>query len=139
MKTIKFDEIDQGTELPEITAGTITHAALVRYAGASGDFNPIHNDPAAARNYGLDGTIAHGMLSMAWLGKLCTSWTDKRNIRSFSVKFKGMAKPGQTIKCRGKVKRKKEDGGQKLATVSLEAFDESEDIKATGEIIVICE
>ena len=139
MKTIKFDEIDQGTELPEINAGTVTHAVLVRYAGASGDFNPIHNDPAAAKQYGLDGTIAHGMLSMAWLGKLCTSWTDKRNISSFSVKFKGMAKPGQTIICRGKVKRKKEADNQKLATVSLEAVDESGDVKATGEIVVTCE
>ena len=138
MKTVNFDTIEAGSLIPEVNMGTITHAMLVRYAGASGDFNPIHNDPAAAKEYGLDGTISHGMLMMAFLGRLATSWTDKRNITEFNVKFKGMAKPGQTITCRGKVKKKKEEDGKKLAIASLVAVDQDGDTKATGEITVIC-
>ncbi|HNI96907.1 MAG TPA: MaoC/PaaZ C-terminal domain-containing protein, partial [Leptospiraceae bacterium] len=67
---IKFESVEVGTELPSISVGPVTHADLVRYAGASGDFNPIHNDKEFAIANGLDGTIAHGMYVMAQIGRL---------------------------------------------------------------------
>lgn len=138
MSKIEFDKYEVGQELPPLKVDTVTHAHLVRYAGASGDFNPIHNDPDFARKTGLDGTIAHGMFVMAQIGRLCTSWADQKQIKEFGVTFKAMTKPGQTLTCSGKIKRKKEENGEKLLTVAVEAADESGEVKASGELVVIC-
>ena len=63
-----------GTSLPEVRRGPITRTQLVRYAGASGDFNPAHYDEGVARRAGLPRPMAHGMLSMAFLADLATAW-----------------------------------------------------------------
>lgn len=69
----------------------ITRADLVRYAGASGDFNPIHWSDRVATSVGLPGVIAHGMYTMALAGRAVTSWIDPdQQIASFAVRF---AKP----------------------------------------------
>ena len=135
---IEFDAVEKGNEIPELQVGPITHADLVRYAGASGDFNPIHNDKEFAISQGLDGTIAHGMLVMAYIGRLCTNWVDQQQIKSYGVKFKSMTKPGQTLTCRGKVKNKNEKDGEKLVTVSVEAADENGEVKAGGDLVIVC-
>jgi acyl dehydratase len=62
-------ELDRGTALPDLRKPPITKLQLVKYAGASGDYNLIHTDDETARTVGLDGVIAHGMLSMAFLGE----------------------------------------------------------------------
>ncbi len=138
MASLEFDRIEVGQELPPIKVPTITHANLVRYAGASGDFNPIHNDPDFAKKAGLDGTIAHGMYVMAQIGRLCTSWADQKDIRFFGVKFKAMTKLGENLTCVGTVKKKKEENGEKLVTVSVEARNEAGEVKAGGDLIVSC-
>ncbi|MCC5814508.1 MAG: MaoC family dehydratase [Leptospira sp.] len=138
MAQLEFDKLEVGQEIPSVSVPTITHAHLVRYAGASGDFNPIHNDPDFAKQAGLDGTIAHGMYVMAQVGRLCTSWADQKDIRFFGVKFKAMTKPGETLTCVGTVKRKKEDNGEKLVTVTVEAKNEAGEVKAGGDLIVAC-
>jgi acyl dehydratase len=135
---ISFDSIEVGTELPSLKVKPVTHADLVRYAGASGDFNPIHNDKDFAIANGLDGTIAHGMYVMAQLGRLCTNWVDQRQMKFFGVKFKAMTKLGQTLTCKGTVKKKKEENGEKLITVSVEAIDENGEVKASGDVIISC-
>ncbi|EMJ55515.1 MaoC-like protein [Leptospira interrogans serovar Valbuzzi str. Duyster] len=137
MSKIEYDKMEVGQELPLLKTEVITHANLVRYAGASGDFNPIHNDPDFARKTGLDGTIAHGMYVMAQLGRLCTSWVDQKQIKEFGVTFKNMTKPGQKLTCTGKVKRKKEENGEKLITVAVEATDDSGEVKCSGEMVVV--
>jgi len=135
---IKFESVEVGTELPSISMGPVTHADLVRYAGASGDFNPIHNDKEFAIANGLDGTIAHGMYVMAQIGRLCTGWADQKQIRFFGVKFKAMCKLGSKLTCKGTVKRKKEENGEKLVTVNVEAVDENGEVKAGGDLIIVC-
>jgi acyl dehydratase len=66
--------VDVGTELPE-QVYRVTRADLVRYAGASGDFNPIHWNERVATEVGLPGVIAHGMFTMALAGRAVTDWT----------------------------------------------------------------
>ncbi|MCB1325443.1 MAG: MaoC family dehydratase [Spirochaetales bacterium] len=136
MQRIKFDQYETGSAIPELSVGPIHHMDLVRYAGASGDFNPIHTDPEFANKVGLGGTIAHGMYVMAQLGRLCSNWAHPAQIKSFGVKFKGMTRPGQTLTCRGTVKRKKEDGGEKLLTVSVEAVADDGEVKVAGDLVV---
>lgn len=139
MSKLVYDQLEVGQEVATIAVPTVTHANLVRYAGASGDFNPIHNDPDFAKNAGLDGTIAHGMYVMAQIGRLCTTWADQRDIRYFGVKFKAMTKLGENLTCYGTVKKKKEENGEKLVTVTVEAKNEAGEVKATGDLIVVCQ
>ncbi len=120
-KRISFKDYEIGDPIPDLEVGCIQHMDLVRYSGASGDFNPIHTDIDFAKKVGLDGTIAHGMYVKAQLGRLLTNWVHPSQILSLYTKFKGMVRPGENLKCIGKIKRKKEENGKKLLIVALRA------------------
>jgi acyl dehydratase len=95
--------VEVGTELPEQTY-RVTRADLVRYAGASGDFNPIHWNDEVARAVGLPGVIAHGMYSMAVATRMVTAWVgDPAAIKRLKVRFSAMIEPGQTLTTKGEV------------------------------------
>jgi acyl dehydratase len=85
---------------------SVSQAQIDAYADASGDHNPIHINPEAARAVGLDGTIAHGMLSMGFLGQLVTDWLAARPgqrgwVARLRVRFQAMVRPGDTLTCQG--------------------------------------
>ena len=93
-----------GTELPPIVKSPITQAQLRYYADASGDHNPIHVDEEAARRVGLDNVIAHGMLSMAYLGQFVSqhiSAIPDAFIKQLKVRFVNMVKVGDVLTCHG--------------------------------------
>jgi acyl dehydratase len=93
-----------GRRLPGATV-TLSQPDLIRYAAASGDFNPIHYDTLAAREAGLEGVVAHGMLSMALLGQLTYGWLSRGFVlEEFSARFRGFVVPGQTLLLDGSVK-----------------------------------
>ena len=97
----------------------ITQAQINAYAEVSGDHNPIHLDAATARSVGLDGTIAHGMLSMAFLGQLVTDWSAAAPepngwLARLRVRFQAMVRPGDTLICRGVLVDGSEAGRQSL-------------------------
>lgn len=104
-----------GTELPE-QAFRITRADLVRYAGASGDFNPIHWNERVATSVGLPGVIAHGMFTMALAARAVTAWTgDPAALVEYNVRFgRPVVVPdddeGAEVTVRGKVAAQLEDG-----------------------------
>jgi acyl dehydratase len=81
-----------------------------RYAGASGDFNPIHIDPEFAKTVGLPQNILHGLYSMAQVARACTNAAggDPRSLRRLSVQFRGMGLPEQEIVVSGSVKEKRD-------------------------------
>jgi acyl dehydratase len=82
-----LNRVAKGDELPPLQVH-LTRADLVRYAGASGDFNPIHWSDRVATGAGLPGVIAHGMLTMATAGRLVTNWIgDPTALRTFGVRF----------------------------------------------------
>lgn len=129
--------VDVGAELGPL-AITFTRASLVRYAGASGDFNPIHYSDHFARALGLDGCIAHGMLTMGVGLRLVTDWCgDPARVASYFVRF---AKPvrveddadGATVTFTGRV-TKIEDA---VATVAIDALCGEEKVLAgaTAEV-----
>lgn len=76
-----------GTELPPLGLAPISRTTLALFAGASGDHNPIHVDLDVAKSAGLDDVFAHGMLSMAYLGRALTGWVSQDKVRSFRVRF----------------------------------------------------
>ncbi len=85
--TIAFADVAVGTALPPLTL-QVTRAQLVRYAGASGDFNPIHWNERVATDVGLPGVIVHGMLTMALSARVITDWVgDPTALREYGVRF----------------------------------------------------
>ena len=84
---VRAADVEAGTELPEQTFA-VTRADLVRYAGASGDFNPIHWSERVATEVGLPGVIAHGMLTMGLAARAVTAWTgDPTALVEYTVRF----------------------------------------------------
>jgi acyl dehydratase len=89
----------------------VTRADLVRYAGASGDFNPIHWNDEVAKSVGLPGVIAHGMYSMGIAARMVAGWAgDPAAVKRLRVRFSAMIQPGQTLTARGEVTEV--DGGR---------------------------
>ena len=89
-----------------------------RYAGASGDFNPIHIDPDFAKQVGLPSNILHGLYTMAQVARanVNAAGGDPRRLKRLSVQFRGMGFPEQEITVTGKVKEEREDGRVIVAT-----------------------
>ncbi|OGL58405.1 MAG: hypothetical protein A3J27_04945 [Candidatus Tectomicrobia bacterium RIFCSPLOWO2_12_FULL_69_37] len=112
-----------GDPLPGLVKEPVARVQLVRYAGASGDFNPIHFDDEAARSRGLGGVIAHGMLSMGFLGQFVEAAFGPGATRKLEVNFRGMVKLGDVVTCRGRVTEVREAGGRSLAVCEVEAVN----------------
>lgn len=123
-----------GDKLPEIVKDPIVKVQLVMYAGASGDFNTIHTDDEAARSRGLKGVIAHGMLSMGFLGQLAESAFGAGSTHKLEVNFRGMVDAGEVITLRGEVKEVREDSGRQLAICEIEAVNSAGDIVTSGTV-----
>jgi acyl dehydratase len=113
--TVRAADVAVGTELPEQTY-PVTRADLVRYAGASGDFNPIHWNERVATEVGLPGVIAHGMLTMALAARAVTAWAgDPAALVEYHVRFgRPVVVPddgtGARVTVRGKVGTLGDDG-----------------------------
>jgi acyl dehydratase len=87
MTSPSYEQVAAGTELPP-TSYQVTRRDLVRYAGASGDFNVIHWNERVAKSVGLPNVIAHGMLTMALAGRFVTEWAgDPGAVTEFAVRF----------------------------------------------------
>lgn len=92
-----------GTVLPPFEAPRISRTTLALFAGASGDHNPMHIDIDVARSAGLEDVFAHGMLSMAYLGRLVTRWVPQVALRSWNVRFAAITPLYGTPICTGTV------------------------------------
>jgi acyl dehydratase len=131
-KKVYFEDINVGDVMPELKKGPVQKLQHVMYAGASGDFNPLHTDDDFAKAVGMDGVIAHGMLIMGSVGQAITSWISKKHIKKFGVRFSGMTKPGSTIIITGTVTNKRVEAGKNIITCDVTAKDEQGDVKVTG-------
>ncbi|KKB35193.1 MaoC/PaaZ C-terminal domain-containing protein [Bacillus thermotolerans] len=111
-------EVDQ--ELKLVTP-PIEKLQLVKYAGASGDFNMIHTDEETAKKVGLPGIIAHGMISMGVLGDFAQKLAGHQGFVSrLQVKFTGMVQLHESLTCRAKVVKKDEEARQVDLQISAE-------------------
>lgn len=125
---VRFGDIAVGSEMPVLVKTPVDHMQLVRYAGASGDFNPLHTDPEVGKKVGI-GQIAHGMLIMGFVGQAITDWIPKKCLKKFSVRFAGMTRPGDTVTVTGKV-REKADGNKIVCDV--QAKNQKEEVLVAG-------
>ncbi len=128
-----FEDVNVGDQMPALSKGPILKLQHVLYAGASGDFNPLHTDDDFARAVGMkDGVITHGMLVMGFVGQAVTSWVPKRCLKNLSVRFAGMTRPGNTITITGAVTEKRQEASGNIITCDVVARDEAGDVKIMG-------
>lgn len=105
----RITEVKIGDALPTVELQKVSRLDLIRYAGASGDFNPIHTIDEEAENAGLPGIIAHGMWTMGNLAKLFTPYLGEGFIENYSIRFKGMVFVGDVISLTATLKEKEDD------------------------------
>ena len=119
VNTLRFESCAVGDRLPALER-TIDLTTLVRYAGASGDYNPIHHDEAYARAAGLDGVIGHGMLAMGLASEAVSDWVgDSGLVRSISVRFASPSRLGDLLTVSGEVVERSETEGRVSLRVEL--------------------
>jgi acyl dehydratase len=130
-----FEDVKVGDEIPKLVKPSVSHLQLVRYAGASGDFNPLHTDPKIGEMLGLGGVIGHGMLVMGFVGQLLSDYVGPTALRKFGVRFKGMTHLDDVITCTGTVTEKFEADGEARISGKVQAFDQNGDVKVMGTFV----
>lgn len=123
---------ETGDRLEEITLPPVTRLQLIKYAGASGDYNPIHTVDEAAAEAGLPGVIAHGMLTVATMGLLFSPYLEHGYLKSFGSRFSGMVFIGDELVVGGRAV-----GSETMRDGTLYTFEvyakRGEDVVAAGE------
>ena len=127
----------EGDELRH-AAGPLTRTDFVRYAGASGDFHPLHHDEVFARDAGMPGVFGMGMLHGGMLGLQLARWVGPENIRSFAIRFTGQVWPGDELALTGRVERIESIDGARVAHLALAVTRQTGDeaIRATATAVV---
>jgi len=132
-----FEDVETGDKIPELVKKPITETQLVMYAGASGDFNPMHTVHKFGERAGFGGVIAHGMLGMAFAGQLITDWLGVDAMTKFSVRFVGITKPKDIITCNGKITKKYSNGGKNYINCDLVSVNQNGDTVVTGSATAV--
>lgn len=130
-------EIHVGSEIPTLTLAPISRFTLALYAGASGDHNPIHIDSDFAKQAGMPDVFAHGMLSMAYLGRMLTNWQPQSQLRRFTSRFAAITQLQDVISCSGQVVELLERNGEKLARCEIQAYKATGEQTLVGEALVV--
>ena len=129
MSTLNILQV--GDVLDDIQLKPVDRLMLIKYAGASGDYNPIHTIDDEAKRAGLKGVIAHGMWTMGNLSKLFTSYFEEGFIQDYSVRFKGMVFLNDVITLKGELTEKT---GNQLHFLMKAVNQKDEDV-ISGEIV----
>lgn len=119
----RFADVNIGDAIPELKKAP-GRLQLVQYAAGSGDFNPLHFDPDFPQAKAIGDNIVHGRLKYASLGEVVSNWlAHTGRIVNLGCQYRGMDMRGAEFTCKGVVKAKHEEGGQKL--VDLEVWTEN--------------
>jgi acyl dehydratase len=130
----RFSEVIPGAALPGFERGPVTRTHIVKYAGASWDFNPIHHDEPFAKRARSGGIIAHGMMVLGYLGSLATAYLGTAAIDKFSGRLLEVTRPGDTLRIEGRVERATPSGAGGVVVLSLTATKLSGAVVAAGTV-----
>lgn len=137
MQPLDFDAVELGDTLPPLAQGPITRHTLGLYAGASGDYNPLHIDADyARREAGLPDVFAHGMLSAAYLARVLTHWVAPTAIRHLGVRFVAITHIGDEVHCHATVAGKFLDNGTPCVRLDLQVHNQRGETRLTGTAVV---
>lgn len=130
-----WNELRVGQE-KSFEVADVTRTHFVQYAGASGDFNPIHHDQTFAEKAGLPTVFGVGMWTAGVLSRIPSEWFGPESIRRFKVRFATRLWPGDTIRCHGKIVKVYEDEGVPHADLELTARNQKDEVLIAGEATV---
>src|SRR5437016_849896 len=129
-----FEDVGEGDAGPEIRH-ELTRTDLVMYAGASGDFNPMHHDEVKAKAAGLPSVFGHGMFSAGFLGKAITDYVGIGNLRRYKVRFVKQTWPGETFSTKVVVTGKRKEDGEHLVDLDCTLVNQDGEVKVSGEAV----
>lgn len=130
---LKKSDIKVGDTREMDLVDDLTRTQLVMYAGASGDYNPLHTDDVYTREAaGYPGVFAHGMLTMGMTGRIVTDMFGVTNVKKYGVRFTNQVWPGDTLKTKATVADIREENGETLVDVSLETTNQKGQTVITG-------
>ncbi len=132
---IHFEDVIENTELPSFEI-TVTRTHIVKYAGAGGDFNPIHHDEEFARAVGLPSVFAMGLMHGGYLTKVVTDWAGDGVLKRYKIRFYTQVWPNDTLTCKGKVARKYQKDGKYLIDCELLVVNQNGEKNIVGEATV---
>jgi acyl dehydratase len=129
---LSFETVQVGDEAPSISH-KLTRTDLVKYAGASGDFNPMHHDEVAAQAAGQPSVFGHGMFSMGLLGTAVTNYVGVGNLTRYQVRFARQTWPDEVLTSKIVVTGKREEGGRQLVDLAVTLSNGEGEDKLVGE------
>ena len=132
---VTFDDVEVGDEAP-VKQVTLSRTDFVEYAGASGDFNPMHHDEIIATAAGMPSVFGHGMLSMGILATAVTDWLGAGRVRRIRVRFSRQTWPGETVATRVVAVAKREEDGRRLVDLECVIANAEGENKVIGEATV---
>jgi acyl dehydratase len=125
--TLKASQLDVGAVHSEVVVDDLTRTQIVQYAGASGDYNPLHSDEIFATQVaGFPSIFAHGMLTMGLTGKMLTNYVGDARLRSFGGRFRAQVWPGDTLTAQAEVVDVRHEGDG-VAVVELRVVTTNQD------------
>ncbi|MGA2838209.1 MAG: MaoC/PaaZ C-terminal domain-containing protein [Acidimicrobiales bacterium] len=127
-----FEDVSEGDRAPELTH-VLTRTDLVAYAGASGDFNPMHHDEVKAKAAGQPSVFGHGMFSMGLLGTAITDYVGVGNVTRFTVRFARQTWPDEELHSAVVVTGKRTDGNDHLVDLDVRLTNADGEEKVVGE------
>jgi len=133
---IKYDAVRVGDQVPTIVVENVARPDFVRYAGASGDFVPLHYDQTFVEAAGIPTVFAQGMWTAGCLSRCLTDYAGAGQVRKFRVRFARQVWPGDTLTMRGKVTGKAERNGEKLVEGELEVVNQKGEATVRGDFAV---
>ena len=119
------EDLGVGDQREQVLVENLTRTQIVQYAGASGDFNPIHTDEIfATRAAGYPSVFAHGMLTMGMTGKMLTNYVGDGQLTYYGVRFTSQVWPGDTLTATATVTDIREEDGQQIADLEVSTTNE---------------
>lgn len=126
-----FEDVKEGEEAP-VLSHVLDRTDLVRYAGASYDFNPMHHDEVKAKAAGQPSVFGHGMFSMGFLGTAITDFVGIGNVRRYQVRFSKQTWPDEKLSTRIVVVGKRTQGDESLVDLDVRLVNEDGEEKVVG-------
>lgn len=131
-KALHFEDVSEGDEAP-VKTHTLTRTDLVRYAGASGDYNPMHHDEPLATAAGQPGVFGHGMFSMGLLGTALTEYVGPGRVTRYQVRFSRQTWPGEVLETKIVVTGKRVEKGKHLVDLDCSLENGDGEVKVVGD------
>ena len=133
---VYVEDVNVGDTLPPLSKGPIQQIQLTRYAGASGDFNPIHQDDEFAKAAGMGGVFAHGMLSMGFVAQALTDWAGAGRLRKLGVRFAAVVRLKDVVTCHGRVVSTSSKDDEHLVELDVWAENQRGEKVVTGRATI---